>query len=120
MEDKLVDDILAVWEGTFKKGHLPLWIFLSLKESSRYAEEILTFIEENSDRTITCDKKSLYRALRRFTDLKLLEFKIEAGNGPDRKYYVLSPLGKKLLEKFIDKNIKIFFKPSIQNLLFNK
>ena len=48
-----------------KKGQLTLWIFMALRESKKYVDEIKTFIVEKSGGTIRCEEQSLYRALRK-------------------------------------------------------
>ena len=41
-----MEELLNSWEETYKKGQLTLWIFLSLKDSSKYVDEIKSFIEK--------------------------------------------------------------------------
>ena len=36
-----MEELLNSWEETYKKGQLTLWIFLSLKDSSKYVDEMI-------------------------------------------------------------------------------
>lgn len=116
-EDKL-NELLASWEDTYKKGQLTLWIFLSLRESTKYVEEIRDFIEKKSRGTITCEEQSLYRALRKYEHIDVVKHELRKGNnGPDRKYYYLTDLGKELFNRFVNRNINLLCSEEIQILL---
>lgn len=111
-------ELLSAWEETYKKGQLTLWIFLSLKEGKKYVDEIRAFVEEQSNQTMTCENQSLYRNLRKFQHVGVVDFETGAGSkGPERKYYFLTELGQKLLNSFIDRNISLFFNKRIKNLI---
>lgn len=111
-------ELLSAWEETYKKGQLTLWIFLSLKEGKKYVDEIRAFVEEHSNQTMTCENQSLYRNLRKFQHVGVVDFETGAGSkGPERKYYFLTELGQKLLNSFIDRNISLFFNKRIKNLI---
>lgn len=113
-----IQELLSAWEETYKKGQLTFWIFLSLKEGRKYVSEIKDFVLEKSCGTISCEEQSLYRALRKYEIIGVLNYELGGGNkGPDRKYYFLTPLGEKLFEKFSERNIKIFYSPEIKSLL---
>ncbi|MBZ9632188.1 PadR family transcriptional regulator [Salegentibacter sp. LM13S] len=118
MSKDLLPDLLSSWEETYKKGQLTLWIFLALKDGHKYVDEIKKFIEEKSKNTIQCEEQSLYRNLRKYEHIDVVSYENRKGNkGPDRKYYFLTQIGMELLEKFIDRNINLFFNPEINNLL---
>ncbi|MCT4697514.1 PadR family transcriptional regulator [Tenacibaculum haliotis] len=77
-----------------------------------------SFIESKSKNTINCEEQSLYRNLRKYEHIDVVTFESKKGNkGPDRKYYYLTKMGNELLEKFIERNIKLFFSTEINNLL---
>lgn len=117
-ESKKLDELLAAWEETYKKGQLTLWIFLSLQDSRKYVDEIKSFVEEKSKRTMTCEEQSLYRVLRKFEHIGVLDHETRKGNkGPDRKYYYLTRLGQDLYRQFVSRNIYLFYHPEIKNLL---
>lgn len=118
IDEKYFEKLLSSWEETYKKGQLTLWIFLALKDGPKYVDEIKEFIVEMSKKTIHCEEQSLYRNLRKFQHIEVVEFQLKKGNkGPDRKYYYLTEIGEKLLEKFIERNIKLFFSHEIKKLL---
>lgn len=110
--------LLTAWEETYKKGQLTLWIFLSLKDGRKYVEEIKKFVEEESKQTMQCESQSLYRNLRKFQHLGVVNHETGVGHkGPERKYYYLTELGLTLLESFVKRNIDLFFNERIKNLI---
>ena len=118
--DDLHRELLSAWEETYKKGQLTLWIFLSLKEGPKYVSGLQESIERFSKGTIHAEEQSLYRTLRKFYHLKMVDFSAGKGHkGPDRKYYHLTTLGESLLESFVDRNIKLFFEEPLKGLLLN-
>ena len=117
-QDQLQAELLSAWEETYKKGQLTLWIFLALKEERKYVDQIKFFVEEQSNQTMSCEEQSLYRNLRKFQHLGVVDFETGKGNkGPERKYYFLTDLGESLLNQFINRNISLFFNEKIKNLL---
>ena len=113
-----IEDLLSAWEETYKKGQLTLWIFLALKEGEKYVDEIRTFVIERSKGTMHCEEQSLYRVLRKFEHVDIVGHVLRKGNkGPDRKYYQLTPLGIALFDRFVDRNINLFFQPDIRKIL---
>ena len=116
-EQKLTE-LLSAWEETYKKGQLTLWIFLSLREQKRYVDEIKSFVEGKSSRTMTCEEQSLYRVLRKFEHIGVVGHELRKGNkGPERKYYFLTQLGEDLFNQFVERNIHLFFSEEIKHLL---
>ena len=118
MKKDLLTELLIAWEETYKKGQLTLWIFLSLKDDKKYVEEIKSFVEEQSNYTMTCEEQSLYRNLRKFQHLGVVDFESGKGNkGPERKYYFLTELGLLLVNQFAERNISLFFNQRVKQLL---
>lgn len=119
MSDKeLQGELLSAWEETYKKGQLTLWIFLALKEGPRYVSELQESIAQLSRGTIQAEEQSLYRTLRKFYHLKMVDYSAGKGHkGPDRKYYQLTELGHSLLQRFIERNIRLFFEEPLKTLL---
>lgn len=116
--DVMITELLNAWEETYKKGQLTFWVFLSLKESNKCVEEIKEFVEKISEGSMSCEEQSLYRNLRKFLNLGIVAYDSKrVSKGPDRKYYYLTELGKELFQHFVERNIKIFTKESIINLL---
>lgn len=110
--------LLSAWEENYKKGQLTLWIFLSLKDGKKYVDEIKSFVEEQSNYTMTSEGQSLYRNLRKYQHIGVVDFELGKGNkGPERKYYYLTDLGSDLLNQFIHRNINLFFNNNIKKLL---
>ena len=95
--EKKLKELLNSWEETYKKGQLTLWIFLALQEDKMYVDEIRDFVITKSNGTITCEEQSLYRALRKYERIDVLDYELRKGNkGPDRKYYFMTDLGQEL------------------------
>ena len=118
---QMITDLLNSWEETYKKGQLTLWIFLSLKDGDKYVDEIKSFILNMSNNTISCEEQSVYRSLRKYLHLGIVEFNLKEGNkGPERKYYKLTELGDNLLKQFIERNINLFYDEKIKKLLKRK
>jgi PadR family transcriptional regulator, regulatory protein PadR len=116
--DKQLTELLTTWEETYKKGQLTLWIFLALKEGKKYVEEIKSFVEEQSRHTMTCESQSLYRNLRKYQQVGVVDYETGVGNkGPERKYYYLTDLGLELLNSFLERNIHLFFADHIIDLI---
>ncbi|NLT52639.1 MAG: PadR family transcriptional regulator, partial [Ignavibacteria bacterium] len=89
-----------------------------LKDGKKYVDEIKSFVEEQSNQTMTCESQSLYRNLRKFQHVGIVNYKTGEGNkGPERKYYYLTDLGQSLLNSFIERNINLFFNERIKNLI---
>lgn len=116
--NKLLNELVASFEETFKKGLLSFWIFLSLRHNKKYVDEIKQFIEDNTKNAMTCELQSLYRNLRKFKHLDIVDFELRQGNkGPDRKYYFLTEFGIKFFDKFVERNILLFQNLEIIDLL---
>lgn len=116
--DLIVNELLNAWEETYKKGQLTFWVFLALMEGSKCVEEIKEFVENMSEGSMSCEEQSLYRNLRKFLNLGIVAYDSKrVSKGPDRKYYYLTDMGKDLFRRFVERNIRIFTKQSIINLL---
>ena len=120
-DPQLEKDLLTAWEETYKKGQLTLWIFLALKEGPKYVNELQDSIRHFSRDTISAEEQSLYRTLRKFYHLKMVDYKAGKGSkGPERKYYELTPLGLSLLHAFVERNIMLFFEEPLKSLLITE
>lgn len=116
--DFMMDELLNAWEETYKKGQLTFWVFLALKESNKCVEDIKEFVEKVSEGTMSCEEQSLYRNLRKFQHLEIVAYENRKVNkGPDRKYYYLTDNGRELFKRFVERNILIFTKENIINLI---
>ncbi len=110
--------ILSSWEQAFHKGQLTFWILIGLKESPKCLEEIQIFIKEKTNGVVVFDEQSIYRALRKYYDVELVDFELhDSERGPQRKYYSLTKIGTSVLKQFIERNIKLFQNKSLVNIL---
>lgn len=117
-ENLVIEELLSAWEETYKKGQLTLWVFLALREGRKCVEDIKEFVERMSEGTMSCEEQSLYRNLRKFQHLEIVTYESrKVSKGPDRKYYYLTETGEELFKRFVERNILIFTKESIINLL---
>ncbi len=113
-----IEQLLEQWEKAYKKGLLSFWILLLLHDKWLYAYEMSTVIAEISNNTILVDEKSIYRALKRFEENKIVRSeKRVSAIGPARRYYTLTAVGKTLLKQFIQRNILIFEKPEVAAMI---
>jgi PadR family transcriptional regulator PadR len=104
-----LDELLTTWEKNYKKGLLTFWLLLLLHDQEAYAFEMRTLIFGLSQGSVQVDDNSIYRALRRFTKMQIVESDWQDSSlGPPRKYYRLTDLGNQLLRRFIQQNILIF------------
>lgn len=114
----VIEELLNAWEETYKRGQLTFWVFLALKESNKCVEDIKEFVERMSEGAMSCEEQSLYRNLRKFQHLEIVAYESrKVSKGPDRKYYYLTETGERLFKRFVERNILIFTKESIINLL---
>ena len=109
-----IDELLATWEGNYKRGLLTLWVLLALHEREAYPFEMAGVVADLSRGTMVADPNSLYRALNRFERMGIVESSWrDSDSGPDRRYYRLTPRGHDLLKVFLERNILLFQSPDI-------
>jgi DNA-binding PadR family transcriptional regulator len=117
-DEDTLQTLLDQWEGVYKKGLLSFWLLLLLHERPMYAFEMGEVLEDASLGTVSADSKSLYRALRRFEAIGLVESTWQPSDvGPRRRYYHLTDLGLALLSRFAERNILLFERPSVARRL---
>jgi len=110
--------IFNSWEQAFHKGQLTFWILIELKESPKCLEEIQLFIKEHTNNVIAFDEQSIYRALRKYYDVELVDYELRDNErGPQRKFYALTKIGNSVLKLFIERNIKLFQNKSLISIL---
>ena len=101
MDDDTLLALLDQWESVYKKGLLTFWLLLLLHERPMYAFEMGELLAQVSQGTVTADEKSLYRALRRFEAMDLVESTWQPSDvGPRRRYYHLTALGLESAQAF--------------------
>ena len=104
-----IDTLLEKWEEVYKKGLLSFWMLLVLHKRPAYAFEMNALIQQLSQGTISADDNSLYRALSRFEDMGLVASELQPSpSGPARRYFALTPAGRQLLRRFIERNVLVF------------
>ncbi len=109
-----LDRLLENWESVYKKGLLTFWLLLLLDEKPRYPYEMSAEVMRASQGTLGADDNSIYRAVSRFEEMGLVASEAGASSlGPPRKYYRLTENGRKLLRRFIERNILIFQHPEV-------
>ena len=80
-----------------------------------YAYEVSTELIQVSRASLSADERSIYRALKRFEDLGLVETQWQVSEiGPNRRYFQLTPTGRELLRRFVKRNILLYQDPEIQ------
>lgn len=110
--------LLQQWEDSYKKGMLSFWMLLLLYDRATYPYEMTTMIADISQGTMLVDEKSIYRALKRFEEKSIVQSRRQNSDmGPPRHYYSLTPLGKQLLARFIERNIRIFAQPEVAGVI---
>lgn len=119
MDYKIINALVSEWDDVYKKGQLSLWILLALSDGEKFAADISDFMLEATDGFFEVKEQSLYRALRRFKAMEMVEVKeIDSpSGGAKRKIYYLTPTGKVVLGKFIHRHILPLNKPTISALL---
>jgi DNA-binding PadR family transcriptional regulator len=82
-------------------------MLIALADGEKYAQEIADFMHHATQGSLSVKEQSLYRALRRFDSLNLLNSRQlpSPENGPNRKYYSLNSTGKAVLAQFTKRNI---------------
>src|SRR5208283_5590003 len=82
------------WEVQLRKGGLELAILAVLGEGKLYGLEILRRLESDSDLVVS--EGTVYPLLSRLKTLGLLRSEwVESEGGHPRKYYALTPAGKR-------------------------
>ena len=118
MESPSLLSLLNQWEETYKKGLLSFWLLLLLAQRKAYPYEIKSAIIEMSQNSINADENSIYRALNRLADSGIVDSELLAsGTGPSRRYFYLTRLGRELLTHFISRNILVFERPEVADLI---
>jgi len=88
------NDSAEKWEVQLRKGCLELAVLAALWSGSLYGLEILRRLESDSDLVVS--EGTVYPLLSRLKTLGLLRSEwVESDAGHPRKYYALTPAGKK-------------------------
>ena len=121
MKDKYKEKLLTDWESVFRQGLLTFWVFLSLNGEAKTVTELREKIAELTQGTYQTSEQALYRSLRKYYDLELVDYsEIETPGAPKRKLYVLSEIGENVLQDFTKRNIALFTQDEVKVLLEEK
>ena len=104
--------LLSGWEEIYKRGLLTMWLLLAVRDQPRYPAEIAEFIDTTTDGTMAADQRSIYRAMRRLSEVDLVETSNQPGRrtGADRTYYRITRTGRRVLDAFLDRHVRgIYF-----------
>jgi PadR family transcriptional regulator, regulatory protein PadR len=106
--DDYEQKLLEGWEEIYKRGLLTMWLLLAVRDQPRYPAEIAEFINTMTQGTMAADQRSIYRAMRRLSDLELVETSDHPGRrtGADRRYYRLTRTGRRVLGAFLDRHVR--------------
>ena len=119
MSDGSIDELVADWNDVYKKGQLTLWVLLAVYDGKKYAAQISSYMSEATNGEFEVKEQSLYRALRRFDGMGLVQITLEESpsSGPKRKYFQLTEVGETVVGKFVTLNIAPLLQPHIMKLL---
>jgi PadR family transcriptional regulator PadR len=93
-DDLRAPDLADKWEVQLRKGSLELAILATLWGGRLYGLEILRRLDSNSDLLVS--EGTVYPLLSRLKSQGLLRSEwVESDSGHPRKYYALTPAGKK-------------------------
>ncbi len=116
--DSFEQSLLIGWEDVHKKSQLGLWIFIALKDGPKHMAQIKSFISEATNGSMSSDDQSMYRALRRFKDGRMVDFTLRVGKGgPDLKQYYLTTVGRNVVEAFLERQVKMFYNEPIKSII---
>lgn len=80
----------------FKKGVLELIVLLSVNKKDMYGYELVLEVSK----VVSVNEGTIYPLLRRLTNEKYFDtYLVESNEGPSRKYYKITNLGKERLKE---------------------
>lgn len=87
-------------DAQLKRGILNICVLKLLEEKNRYGYELVKTMQQYFNDT---DESTLYAILRRLYKDGLTDmYYSDISNGPVRKYYSITELGRKYLKEYID------------------
>ncbi len=110
--------LLGDWEEVFKQGLLTFWVLTALQDAALTVSDVGKEVSRLTKDSYKPAEQTLYRVLRKYHDLKLVNFNEIVGNGgPKKKLYSLTDFGNKMLTDFAKRNIELFQIDKVKNLL---
>ena len=102
----------------FKKGVLELIVLLAVNKKDRYGYELVMEVSK----VVDVNDGTIYPLLKRLTNERYFEtYLVDSTEGPARKYYKITVLGKERLEilrdnwKIFANSVNKFIKESMKN-----
>lgn len=102
----------------FKKGVLELIVLLSINKKDMYGYELIMEVSN----VVDVNDGTIYPLLKRLTNEKYADtYLVESTEGPSRKYYKITEMGKKRLDelssswKIFEKSVNKFIKECMEN-----
>lgn len=96
----------------FKKGVLELIVLLSVNKKDMYGYELITEVSKIVD----VNDGTIYPLLKRLTNDKYFDtYLVESNEGPPRKYYKLTTLGKQRTKDLL--SVWLEFSDSVNNFI---
>lgn len=102
----------------FKKGVLELIVLLSINKRNMYGYELILEVSK----VVDVNDGTIYPLLKRLTNEKYADtYLVESNEGPSRKYYKITALGKERMEELesnwssFAKSVNKFIKESSKN-----
>ncbi len=118
MKNNYENRLLEEWESVFQQGLLTFWLFVVIRNKKLSTAEIRLAIEKLTNGTYSAAEQSLYRLLRKQYVLETVDYnEVKVKGAPNRKLYTLTPIGKRLLQRFMERNISLFLQPEVRNLI---
>jgi len=119
MDKKKVNVLVSEWDDVYKKGQLSFWILLALSDGEKFAADISDFMLRSTNGLFEVKEQSLYRAMRRFKAMELVDLREvdSPSGGAKRKIYFLTPMGKVVLGRFVNMHILPITQPDVFELL---
>jgi PadR family transcriptional regulator, regulatory protein PadR len=91
-------EFLINWHSQLRKGLLPLFVLMVLREKENYGYELIQNLQTRF--AIDVAEGTLYPLLVRLQKEGLLDSKwVEQVSGIPRKYYVITPVGEQTLHE---------------------
>ncbi len=101
----------------FKKGVLELIVLVSVNKRDMYGYELIVEVSKIVD----INEGTIYPLLKRLTNEKYFDtYLVESNEGPPRKYYKITSLGKEKMEELVNswqmfsKSVNKFIEGSVQ------
>jgi len=118
MVKNIENQFLGDWEDVFKQGLLTFWVLTALQDAKLSATEVGNEVAKLTRETYKPAEQTLYRVLRKYRDLNLVEFsEIMNSNGPKKKLYSLTDYGERMLTEFAQRNIELFQIDKIKKII---